>query len=177
MYSNNKGSVLIFTLIIFSIVSMVTMMCIGLNYSNETVFRLEYKKTTLIENSLSGIELASNNILNEIKINLDNTNSESEFGSYFLGNNFSNSVCDISNIDISNLKISISQDYPFYTDGVYNFKITSSSSSGNYSKKYQAKVKIKNPFLDYKEDILEVKPFKDEIKANELLEIYDYKEI
>ena len=38
MYYSNKGSVLIFILIVFSIVSTITMMCIGLNYSNSRTY-------------------------------------------------------------------------------------------------------------------------------------------
>ncbi|MGL5347439.1 MAG: hypothetical protein ACRDA3_08805 [Peptostreptococcaceae bacterium] len=152
------------------------MMCIGLNYSNEMVFRLEYKETRLIESSLSGIEILSSNVLKKVDSNFTNSNNKDEFDSYFLGNNFEDSISDISGIEISNLKVNIVKENPFYVDGTYNFKITSSANEGKYSKKYQAKVKINNPFLDYKEEEMELENFKNNIKVSDLVKIYNYKE-
>ena len=52
MYYNNKGSILIYILIVFSIVSTITMMCIGLNYSNSNS-NLNYQNLVIKESLLS----------------------------------------------------------------------------------------------------------------------------
>lgn len=191
MYFNNKGSILIFTLIIFSIISMITMMCIGLNYSNKRSYNLEYKETKMIENALSGIEVAGSNILKEVKINLENANSEEDFKNYFLGNNFSNKVCDMSQIDLSNVNVNITSGPKFENNEYCTFKITSSSHENSYFKKFQANVKIKNPFVEYGNNLnyennsdevgtdkeLNFNEFKKNIDVNGLVTIDDYKEI
>ena len=92
MYLNNKGSVLIFTLIIFSIISTITMMCIGLNYSNKMIYSLEIKETKLIENSLSGIEICSSNIKNEVNKIIFEENDYMGFNEYLL------STCLLSHV-------------------------------------------------------------------------------
>ena len=195
MYSNNKGSILVFTLIIFSIISMITMMCIGLNYSNKIVYNLEYKKTKLIEEALSGIEISSSNIINEVKQITTNTNSKDEFINYFLGNNFINNIKDMSGIDLNNVYIDVSSKPVVDENGYCKFKVTSISTEGQYTKKIQASVIIKNPFLDEENIInknedseidhevshVEVETNLDKvvepIDANEFVVIYDYKEI
>ena len=68
MYYSNKGSVLIFILIVFSIVSTITMMCIGLNYSNSRINNLNYQNIVMKESLLSSIELVHSNILKEVSI-------------------------------------------------------------------------------------------------------------
>lgn len=70
MYYSNKGSVLIFILIVFSIVSTITMMCIGLNYSNSRINNLNYQNIVMKESLLSSIELVHSNILKEVSIAL-----------------------------------------------------------------------------------------------------------
>ena len=92
MYYSNKGSVLIFILIVFSIVSTITMMCIGLNYSNSRISNLNYKNIVMKESLLSSIELVHSNILKEVSIALENSETEEEFKNYFLGNIFVNNI-------------------------------------------------------------------------------------
>ena len=92
MYYSNKGSVLIFILIVFSIVSTITMMCIGLNYSNSRINNLNYQNIVMKESLLSSIELVHSNILKEVSIALENSETEEEFKNYFLGNIFVNNI-------------------------------------------------------------------------------------
>ena len=92
MYYSNKGSVLIFILIVFSIVSTITMMCIGLNYSNSRISNLNYQNIVMKESLLSSIELVHSNILKEVSIALENSETEEEFKNYFLGNIFVNNI-------------------------------------------------------------------------------------
>lgn len=92
MYYNNKGSVLIFTLIVFSIVSTITMMCIGLNYSNSRISNLNYKSIVMRESLLSSIELVHSNILKEVSIAIENSENQEQFKNYFLGNTFVNNI-------------------------------------------------------------------------------------
>mgnify|MGYP003432747499 CR=1 FL=1 len=107
MYYSNKGSVLIFILIVFSIVSTITMMCIGLNYSNSRINNLNYQNIVMKESLLSSIELVHSNILKEVSIALENSETEEEFKNYFLGNIFVNNIKNISNSQIQNTTIRI----------------------------------------------------------------------
>jgi len=197
MYLNNKGSVLIFTLIIFSIISTITMMCIGLNYSNKMIYNLEIKETKLIENAFSGIELCSSNIKNEVNKIIFEENDYIGFDEYLLSNKFINSISDISNSHLNNVDIQISSNPTVDENGNYNFKITSTSIQDKYKKKYQASVKIKNPFFNEQKikyinsaelniDNSEESDINDDhnidiinqnIDVKELVIIYDYKEI
>jgi len=197
MYLNNKGSVLIFTLIIFSIISTITMMCIGLNYSNKMIYNLEIKETKLIENAFSGIELCSSNIKNEVNKIIFEENDYIGFDEYLLSNKFINSISDISNSHLNNVDIQISSNPTVDENGNYNFKITSTSIQDKYKKKYQASVKIKNPFFNeqkikyinsaelnidnkqesYINDNHNIDIINQNIDVKELVIIYDYKEI
>lgn len=199
MYSNNKGSILVFTLIIFSIISMITIMCIGLNYSNKTIYNLEYKEVKLVEDALSGIEISSNNIVKEVKQIITNTNNENEFINYFLGNNFINNVKDMSGIELKSVYIDIPNKPTIDENGYCKFKVVSISTENQYTKKMQVSVIIKNPFsnqeeqnqpeerennvnneIDQMENIeseTNIEIIKDNIDISELVIIYDYKEI
>lgn len=181
---DNKGTILIFTLMIFSIISIITMMCIGLNYSNNTLFKLEYKRIILKENSESGLEITSSNILKEVENAALTTNSEEEFKDYFLGNNFINKIKDISHSQLKNVSINI-PNQPVYENGVVKFKITSTSTENKYAIQMQASINIKNPYIDivdidkskYNNQPLNIEEVKANIDYNNILIIYDYKEI
>lgn len=195
MYLNNKGSILIFTLIIFSTISTITMMCIGLNYSNKMIYNLEVKETKLIEDALSGIELCSSNIKNEINQIIKHVNNESDFNQYLLSNEFINKIRDISKIYLDNVYIEIPNNPTVDENGYCNFKIISTSIEDKYKKKFQVSIKIKNPFLNKEEninlDVLNmnnnddniinntnnVEISNENIDVNKLVIIYDYKEI
>ena len=127
MYYSNKGSVLIFILIVFSIVSTITMMCIGLNYSNSRINNLNYQNIVMKESLLSSIELVHSNIA---------------FKNYFLGNIFVNNIKNISNSQIQNTTIRIPSKIIYDSSGLITFQIESTFKQDNYTKKYRANVEI-----------------------------------
>lgn len=185
MYLNNKGSVLITTLMIFSIITMVCMMCIGLNYSNKSIFNLEYKSTQLKELSLGAVEIVHSNILKEVKHALEISNNEDEFLKYFLENNFIYNIKDISKSDLENVLVSTSKKILYNKNGFVYFDVICNSSENSYSKKIKASVKILNPYIEAKESIeedLHTEVNKEEnkyknIDAKSLVIVYNYKEI
>lgn len=166
MQLNDKGSILITTILIFSIISTICMMCIGLNFSNENIFNLEYKNITLKEESLSGIEIVHSNILKEVDIAIKSTINEEEFNSYFMDLKFTSSIKDISMSNLENVTISVPNKIVI-DNNILKFNIISTAKDKNYIKKNQVSVKIINPFI-YSNN---------EIDKNKLVIVYDYKEI
>lgn len=166
MQLNDKGSILITTILIFSIISTICMMCIGLNFSNENIFNLEYKNIILKEESLSGIEIVHSNILKEVDNAIKSTINEEEFNSYFMDLKFISSIKDISMSNLENVTISVPNKIVI-DNNILKFNIISTAKDRNYIKKNQASVKIINPFI-YSDD---------EIDKSKLVIVYDYKEI
>lgn len=166
MQLNDKGSILITTILIFSIISTICIMCIGLNFSNENIFNLEYKNITLREESLSGIEIVHSNILKEVDNAIKNSINEDEFNSYFTNLSFVSNIKNISMSDLENVTISVSNKI-IIDDNILKFNIISISKDRNYIKKNQASVKIINPFIESN----------NEIDKSKLVTVYDYKEI
>lgn len=142
MYYSNKGSVLVFILIIFSIISTIIMMCIGLNYSNSRISNLNYQNIVIKESLLSSIELVHSNILKEVSIALENSETEEEFKNYFLGNTFINNIKNISNSQIQNTTIKIPSKIIYDSNGLITFQIESTFKQDNFTKKYGASVEI-----------------------------------
>lgn len=142
MYYSNKGSVLIFTLVVFSIVSTITMMCIGLNYSNSRISNLNYQNIVMKESLLSSIELVHSNILKEVSIAIENSETEEEFKNYFFETIFINNIKNISNSQIQNTTIKIPGKINYDSSGLITFKIESTFKQDNYTKKYEASVEI-----------------------------------
>jgi len=142
MYYNNKGSVLIFTLIVFSIVSTITMMCIGLNYSNSRISNLNYKSIVMREYLLSSIELVHSNILKEVSTAIENSENQEDFKNYFLGNTFVNNIKNISNSQIQNVTVRIPGKITYNSSGLITFQIEATFKEDNYTKKYGASVDI-----------------------------------
>lgn len=142
MYCSNKGSVLIFTLVVFSIVSTITMMCIGLNYSNSRISNLNYQNIVMKEALLSSIELVHSNILKEVSIAIENSETEEEFKNYFFETIFINNIKNISNSQIQNTTIKIPGKINYDSSGLITFKIESTFKQDNYTKKYEASVEI-----------------------------------
>lgn len=166
MLSNNKGSILITTILIFSIISTICIMCIGLSFSNEKIFNLEYKNIILNEESLSGIDIVHSNILKEVNYAIKSSSNKDEFNSYFKNLNFINNIKDISMTDLENVTISTSNKI-IIDDNILKFDIVSTAKDKNYLKKNQASVKIINPFIEDNTDI----------DNNKLVTVYNYKEI
>lgn len=204
MYYNNKGSVLIYILIVFSIVSTITMMSIGLNYSNSKISILNYQNLVIKESLLSSIEIVHSNILKEVSIAIENSDTQETFKEYFQGNEFKNNIKSISNIKLENITIKIPTNIICDSNGLINFKIESIFKNDNYLKKYSASVNIDTNLENYKEiesielsdsriDVEKEYKFndleindetifienKDKISINpsDLVKVYDYKEI
>ena len=194
MYYNNKGSVLIFILIVFSVVSTITMMCIGLNYSNSRISGLNYQNLVIEESLLSSIEIVHSNILKEVSRAIENSDTEDKFKGYFLGNEFKNNIKSISSSKLEYITIKIPTNISCDSNGLITFKIESVFKKDNYLKRYSASVKIDTNLSNYKEiekivisdnniniedEYYENISNKDEIYINpsDLVVVYDYKEI
>lgn len=175
MHLNNRGSILITTVIIFSIISTICIMCIGLNFSNESIFNLEYKNIKLNENALSGLELSQNNIFKEVDNAIKNSNNKYDFNKYIMDSNFLSNIKDISMSELENVSISTSKKVNLINDE-FLFDIMSSSKENNYNKKYQASVKIINPFINTNSDEY-INNLSYQINFKKIIIVYDYKEI
>ena len=203
MYYNNRGSILVTTLIVFSIIVTISMTCIGLHYSNSSIFNLEYKEANIKEAGYGTIDIVHSNILKEVEFALQNTSNKDEFNNHFLGNNFLSNIKDISKSELNGTLVSIPTKIEVDNiNGFLKFDIVSTVKDDVYIKKFQASVKIKNPFFtqvvseenegieeDDKEekstnlDILdknllyEYKKKSREFNINEKVIVYNYKEI
>lgn len=148
MYYNNRGSILVTTLIVFSIIVTISMTCIGLHYSNSNIFNLEYKEANIKEAGYGTIDIVHSNILKEIEFILQNTSNKDEFNNYFLGNNFLSNIKDISKSELNGTLVSIPKKIEVDNiNGFLKFDIVSTVKDDVYIKKFQASVKIKNPFF------------------------------
>lgn len=183
MYYNNKGSILIYILIVFSIVSTITMMCIGLNYSNSKISNLNYQNLVIKESLLSSIEIVHSNILKEVAMNIENSDTEEEFKKYFQEDEFLNNIKSISNSPINNVTIKVPTKITCDSNGLITFKIESTFRNDNYLKKYSASVKIDTNLNNYKNigSSEEYKTYGDVEKTiidpSDLVIVYDYKEM
>ena len=155
MLRNNKGSILVTTLMIFSVISTICIACIGIIYSNNNFSNLEYNLIKYKELSLSGIEIVRSNIIDEVKEAIKNTTKKSEFMDYFLGNNthrFINKIRDISKSDLENVSIRIQRDLIYEDKGILKFELISKYKDSIYTKTIQVSVKIENPWNDLSDD-------------------------
>ncbi|UDN57382.1 hypothetical protein [Clostridioides sp. ES-S-0010-02] len=182
MLRNNKGSILIIALIIFSIISTVCIMCIGLIYSNDNLFELEYKDAKLREVSLSGIEISISNVLCCVEEAINISNNEEEFRDYFLGNNMIDCIKKIKDISYSNLEevhLKIENNTIYDKGDFFEFDITSTAREKDFLKVIKVSVKIKNPWVgvdikDYTEADYSDKDFietSDESKSFDQIEL------
>ncbi|MBY2478693.1 hypothetical protein KWV16_17630 [Clostridioides difficile] len=150
MLLNNKGSILIMTLIIFSIISTVCIMTIGLIYTHNNIFELEYKDIQLKETSLSGIEISISNVFSCVEEAINISNSEDEFRTYFLGNNMINCIKKIKDTSHSNLEavsLKVENNTIYDKDDFFELDITSSVREKDFLKVIKVRVKIKNPWV------------------------------
>ncbi len=169
--SENKGSVLVFTLIIASIISTVTMMCIELSYSNSNIVNLEYKETILKEKCMSSIEIIHSNVISKIEQNIDLLTTQEKFQQYFLGNEFKQQINDISYSDIDNTIVRLST-ITVDSNGDIRFYVNSISSENKFKKEIKASVVIISPFKENSEigeDNIVI--------PKDIVKFYDYKEV
>lgn len=197
MSHNNKGSILITTLMIFSIICTICMGCIALVYTNNNYFKLEYNYIQMKEKALSGIEITRSSILQQVNYAIENCNNEKEFTEYFLGN-IKNIIGDVSNSGLENVSVSIDSRPIKDEDQSINLKIISSCRDEIYKKRISANIKIKNPWIEYvdnkvdesakeyskehleeniEENIDTTENDKNNFNEKDLVVIYNYKEI
>lgn len=158
---NNKGSVLLFSTIIFTFISMISISAINLSKTSSEVINLEYEEMILEEEALSFLELTISNIAKDIDYKLSFINSKEEFESYFNSSSFIENVIYkdekslITFIKLENLK----------------YKIISKYGQNGLSKSFEATMEIENPF-----DKSLLTTTNSTLKSNDLLKIYNYHE-
>ena len=201
LQKKSKGSILIMSIITFSIISLICITCSSLILSNNRIYELEYKTEKLKEMNLGVIEIIYSNILKEIKYAMENTTTEDEFYKYLTKNNsgiFINKVKKLENTVFVNSTIDMAYDKSLSTKEYTHYKISARSKIGIYDKYALISVRIKNPFfgkieesvneLDAKkeednEDLIMDIDFKNmnseqitEIKEGDLITFYNYEE-
>jgi hypothetical protein len=166
---NSKGSVLIVSILVFSIISTISIVSISWIFTNSKIFSLEYKDNLLKEGSLSGSEIAKSNILRNIRKAIDTTSNESGFNEYFLGNNMESFIDDIKNISSSgldNVTVKVRDNRVTEENGYLAFGIVSTSKDGNYYKTVNVDVAIKNPYR-LEDDTINLEPDNSEVSQTE----------
>lgn len=197
MSRNNKGYILVSTVIFFSIISIVCAACISLVYSNNNYSKLEYEYIRMKELSLSGIEIARSNILKVVKDAITNSNNEVDFNKYLQGNKMY-SITDLSESELNNVFVTIEGTVVDEKDSSLAFTMISNCKNGEYNKKVRVNVKINNPWIlhkeknnNYKDDeaklefdqieseneLEKIQDTKDEFNEKELVIIYNYREL
>ena len=185
LQKKSKGSILIMSVIIFSIISLICITCSSLILSNNRISELEYKTEKLKEENLGVIELIYSNMLKEVKYAMENTETEDEFYDYLTKNNsgiFINKVKKIENTRLTSRTVNMAYDNNFSTKEYIHYKISTKSKINNHDKYALISVKIKNPWfgkinesseklnMDEQEDLL-MEPNFENIEDNEITEI------
>lgn len=198
LQKKSKGSILIMSVIIFSIISLICITCSSLILSNNRISELEYKTEKLKEENLGVIELIYSNMLKEVKYAMENTETEDEFYDYLTKNNsgiFINKVKKIENTRLTSSTVNMAYDNNFSTKEYIHYKISTKSKINNHDKYTLISVKIKNPWfgkinesseklnMDEQEDLLMEANFENiedneitEINEGDLITFYNYEE-
>lgn len=158
LQKNSKGSILITSIITFSIISLICITCSNLILSNNRISELEYKTEKLIEENIGVIELIYSNMLKEIKYATENTETEDEFYNYLTKNNsgiFINKVKKIEDTGGTIRSINMEYDKNLSSKEYIHYKISTRSKIDNHDKYALISVKIKNPWFNKKEENLE----------------------
>ncbi|MCC0628911.1 MULTISPECIES: hypothetical protein [unclassified Clostridioides] len=166
MLLENKGSILIIALIIFSIISTVCIMCIGLIYTHNNMLELEYKDTQLKEISLSGIEISVSNVLSCVEEAINEANNEDEFREYFLGNNMIDCIKKIKDTSYSNLEelsLKVENNTIYDRGDFFEFDIASTVREKEFLKVIKVRVKIKNPWVG-----IDIEDYMDKFNNNKI---------
>lgn len=140
MLQNNKGSIMIVTLIIFSIISTICITCISLTYSNINIASLELKNLQLKENALGAVEIVYGNIKNEIDNAIDSCSNSQEYISYIKRDNYKSFILnckDISKSDLDNTTVELTNKTPFGEVKNFEFEMKVFAKENNYKKQVQ----------------------------------------
>ena len=149
MLQNNKGSIMIVTLIIFSIISTICITCISLTYSNINIASLELKNLQLKENALGAVEIVYGNIKNEIDNAIDSCSNSQEYISYIKRDNYKSFILnckDISKSDLDNTTVELTNKTPFGEVKNFEFEMKVFAKENNYKKQVKVNIRIKNPW-------------------------------
>lgn len=169
LQKKSKGSILIMSVITFSIISLICITCSSLILSNNRISELEYKTEKLKEEKFGVIELIYSNMLKEVKYTVENTEIEDEFYNYLTKNNsaiFINKVKKIENTGTTNRIIDMDFDNSLSTKEYIHYKISIKSKINNHDKYALISVKIKNPWLGKTEKKLEESDIKEQEDSN-----------
>lgn len=169
LQKKSKGSILIMSVITFTIISLICITCSSLILSNNRISELEYKTEKLKEENLGVIELIYSNMLKEVKYTVENSEIEDEFYNYLTKNNsaiFINKVKKIENTGTTNRIIDMDFDNSLSTKEYIHYKISIKSKINNHDKYALISVKIKNPWLGKKEKKLEESDIKKQEESN-----------
>lgn len=139
MYTNNKGFVLVFTLIIFSVIIMISFNTINITKTNSNIIHLEKKEFLLEEKSLSSLEIIISNIANQIDSKINLFNSKEDFYNYFTSDLFK------SSISYNDKNISTKIDQIKNTDKI-NYMLETTYKENKMSKNTSVNLVIENPF-------------------------------
>ncbi len=179
---NNNGSILIMSLIIFSIISLMCITCSALILSNNKISNLEYKNEKLREQNLGLIELIKSNALIELKDIMYASKTEDEFYNILKENefkNFTNNIKDISDINLKNyyIEITYNNENKISTKKEVHYKVLVRSKIDNYEKNSFIGMKIENPYSDKEKDFQQIDENKEiSPSVNNLITFYNYKE-
>ena len=149
MLQNNKGSIMIVSVIILSIISTICIGCISLTYSNINISRLELKNLQLKENALGAVEIVYGNIKNEINNAIDNSTNSQEYINYIKRNNYKTFILnckDISKSDLENTIVEITNKNSFGEVENFEFEMKVFAKENNYKKQVKVNIRIKNPW-------------------------------
>ncbi|MFI3209820.1 MAG: hypothetical protein R3Y64_02010 [Peptostreptococcaceae bacterium] len=156
MFTNNRGSILLFSTIIFTVISVMTIMIVNINKSFDEVMNLEYSEFYLQEEALNSIELSISQIASIIDNKLLTINSEEEFNEYFTSQEF------IDTINYKGDKITI--DLSRVNKDDLEYDIFSKYQNNGAYKSFNSNIKINNPFITtgatvYARDLLEINSY------------------
>lgn len=193
----SNGSILIMSIITFSIISLICITCSGMILSNNRISELEYKTEKLKEENLGVIELIYSNILKEVQYAVKNTKTEEEFYNYLTENNsktFINKVKKFDNIENFNSTIQMAYNDSLSTKEYIHYKISTKSKINNHEKYALISVEIKNPWFGQVENNSEVLSINEDLSmennpnnkedeeikettVSDLIKFYNYEEI
>lgn len=151
MSRKNKGSILIMSLMIFSIISMICITCSGLILSSSRISSLDYKNEQLRQKNLGTIEIIHSNILKEVSYAIENIKTEDEYYEYFTKNNslsFINKIKNVSTDDKNKINVNIGYNKDLSNKEFLHYNILTSYGLKNYRKYTIVRIKIINPYLN-----------------------------
>lgn len=160
---------MITTLICFSVLSVVCLVCLGVVSSNNEISNINYKSTKVSYKVRGGSELVYSKVLKEANKAIYESTLEVDnkkyFTNYFLGNNKYNFISNIENINTDNIEINVINDKLYLENECIVFDITCKSEDDNIKKSSRCSFKIDTNF-DF-----------NNIDLNSIVTKYNYQEI